>query len=168
MTSMSFAMNNISIAAKFRKIPRSAEIRSNSTAMSSLEVLPATPVSEASGLLPKWLTNALRRIDDLSEIPEGWDSYGGRVLQEEAGNRLSDLLYQLNSVIQSGPSISLTGDGGLVAEWGSSQSSLEIIANPASPVLVYYCDMMADREWEMPVSECDSLDKWLWTASSSV
>jgi len=143
-------------------------MRSNSTAMSSLEVLPATSGHDVAGLLSNWLATAHRRIEDLSQLSEGWDSYGGLPLKEEAANNLSDVLYQLNSFIQSEPSISLTGEGGLVAEWGSSWSSLAILANPGSVVLVYYCDEATNHEWEMPMSECDSLEKWLWTASSSV
>jgi hypothetical protein len=161
-------VTSVSYAAHLRRVPRAAEIRSNATAMSSLEVLPATPVRGKPGLLSGWTVDAYRRIDELSHLPEDWDSYGAHPLSEEAANTLYKMLIQLNSVIQSGPSISLNTDSGLVAEWESSQSSLKLIVNSACDVVVYYHDVMADDEWEMPAPQCDQLDKWLWSASSAV
>jgi hypothetical protein len=156
------------MAAGLRFVPRSAEVRSNSTAMSSLEVLPATPVRGKAGLLPKWVANVNQRIEELGQLSENWDTYGDSPLQEGAVETLSDLLIKLYSFIQSPPSISLSDAGGLVAEWSSSQSSLELLADPGHPPSVYYCEVSSNREWEMSISECDSLDKWLWRASSTV
>lgn len=149
-------------------VPRSAEIRSNATAMSSREVLPATPVGDKKGLLSSWLINTQRRIDELSHLPDDWDSYGARSLNEESADILFNLLVNLNSFIQSEPSVSLSVEGGLLAEWESTQSSLELLANPGEEVMVYYRDKVANREWEIPASRCDRLDKWLWRASSTV
>ncbi len=159
-------VTSMSIASRQRFVPRSAVIRPNSTAMSSREVLLAVPVNDQAGLRPSWLAEAFRRIDELSNLPEGWDSYGGSVLQDDAADALVRLLNQLNSVIQSPPSISLTGTGGLVAEWQSAQSSLELLANPEGTVSVYYCDMATNAEREMPATQCDLLEKWLWQASA--
>lgn len=161
-------MTSMSIASGLRTVPRSAEIRSNVTAMSSREVLPATPVWGKEGLMSSWLLNTARRIDELSHLPDGWDSYGAGSLKEETADLLFMLLVRLNSVIQSEPYISLSGEGGLVAEWESAQSSLELLANPREEVMVYYCDRVTNHEWEMPASRCDRLDKWLWRASSTV
>jgi hypothetical protein len=161
-------MASMSLASGTRIVPRSAEIRSSATAMSSREVLPATPVWNNEGLLSTWLLNVARRMGELSYLPNGWDSYGASSLNKGAADLLFAVLVRLNSVIQSEPYISLTGEGGMVAEWESPQSALELIANPQEEVLVYYRDKITNRESEMPVFRCDRLDKWLWRASSTV
>ncbi len=158
----------MSVASGLRMVPRSAEIRSNATAMSSREILPATPIWGEEGLLSSWLVNTARRIGELSHLPDGWDSYGASSLKGATADLLFKLLVNLNSVIQTEPYISLSGEGGLVAEWESAQSSLELLANPREEVMVYYRDRATNREWEMPASRCDRLDKWLWRASSTV
>jgi hypothetical protein len=161
-------MTSMSIASSLRLIPRSAQIRPAATAISSREVISAASVRNTESLLPSWLVNTSRRMEELSYLPEGWDSYGASSLKEEVADSLFDLLILLNSAIQSEPYISLTTEGGLVAEWESSQSSLEMLASPGSNIMVYYHDTATNNEWEMAVSQCDRLDKWLWRASSTV
>jgi hypothetical protein len=156
----------MSIASGQLTISRSAVIRTNSAAMSSREVLPATPVSSKEGLLPSWLVNVAKRISELSYLPDDWDSYGAHSMNEESVGVLAELLVRLNSFIQSEPRVSLSVEGGLVAEWESTQSSLELLANPGEEAIVYYRDRLNNHEWEMPTSQCDRLDKWLWKASS--
>lgn len=136
--------------------------------MSSREVLPAAAVEEEGQLYPRWLPNVYRRIDQLARRSEGWDSYGGNALNADAAETLLDLVLRLNFAIQSEPTVSLTGEGGLVAEWSGPQASLELLVNPEAETSVYYHDAAGNREWEMPVSQCNMLDKWLWQASLSL
>lgn len=161
-------MSSISFASRKGIISRSAKMRSNSTAMSSREVLPATPVSNDDALLPSWFSGVSRRIDELSRLPKGWDSYGASALNEDAADALSETLRQRRYAIQSQPSISLNDEGGLVAEWENPEYSLELLVNPGVEIYVYHHDIATNREWEMPISHCDMLDKWLWRASSQV
>lgn len=158
----------MSIASGHRRIPRSAAIRPNTAAMSSREILPATPIRVRQGLLPSWLASMSRRVEELSHLTDDWDSYGARPLRDDVADILLDTLVELNSYIQSEPYISLSSEGGLVAEWDSTQSSLELLVNPTEDVMVYYHDTATNREWEGPASRCDRLDKWLWRASSTV
>ena len=146
---------------------RAAEVQWNQTAITSHEVLPATFPAEVTGHYPVWLGDVLHRIEELSHRTEGWDSYGGEPLSEDAANALLATLLRLSPFIQSKPAISLSNEGGLVAEWESSQSSLELVAT-GREVSVYYSEEASNREWEMPAAQCQQLDKWLWRASSSM
>jgi hypothetical protein len=144
-----------------------AEVHWNQTAITSQEVLPATFPGEMVERYPAWLGDVHRRIEELSQRTEGWDSYGGEPLSEDSANALLAVLRLLSPFIQSEPVISLGNDGGLVAEWESSQSSLELVAT-GSKVGVYYCEEATNQEWDMPALQCQQLDKWLWRASSSM
>lgn len=161
-------MTATSIAATQRMVSPGAEIQSSPTTLSSREVLHATPVHDETALVPSWLPGVLARIYELSELPENWDSYGANPLKDEAASALFNLLDQLKSYIQSQPSVSVTGQGGLLAEWTSPQSAIELSADPGFPISVYYRDEITNREWEGPASQCDPLEKWLWRASSGV
>jgi hypothetical protein len=146
---------------------RGAEVQWNQTAITSQEVLPAAFTVGIAGRYPAWLGDVLRRIEELSHRTEGWDSYGGEPLSEDAANTLLIVLIRLSSYIQSEPAVSLSSEGGLVAEWESSQSSLELVATK-NGVEVYYCEEAGNREWDMPAAQCQQLDKWLWRASSTM
>jgi hypothetical protein len=139
----------------------------NQTAITSQEVLPADIPVELVVRYPAWLGSVHRRIEELSQRTEGWDSYGGEPLNEDAANALLGVLRKLSPFIQSEPTISLSNDGGLVAEWESSQSSLELVAT-GDEVGVYYSEEAGSREWDMPAVQCQQLDKWLWRASSTM
>jgi hypothetical protein len=143
------------------------EVQWNQTAITSQEVLPAAFPAEIAERYPAWLGDVYRRIEELSQRTKGWDSYDGEPLSEDSANALFAVLRLLSPFIQSEPTISLSGEGGLVAEWESSQSSLELVAT-GSEVGVYYREEASDREWDMPASKCRQLDKWLWRASSSM
>lgn len=146
---------------------RGTEVQWNQTAITSQEVLPAASPAWIAERYPAWIGDVLRRIEELSQRTEGWDSYGGEPLSEDAANALLDILLTLSPFIQSEPTVSLSNEGGLVAEWESSQSSLELVATGSS-VGVYYCEEAGSREWDMPAAQCQQLDKWLWRASSTM
>jgi hypothetical protein len=87
---------------------------------------------------------------------------------EDVADSFSDLLALLNPFIQSEPHVSLTVEGGLIAEWKGSQASLELQIDPENEAMVYFLDRASNAESEMTVSRCEDLDKWLWSASSKV
>ena len=161
-------MTSASVASSLRLVRRNAWVRSNSAAMSSLEVLPAAAGQASADLYPAWLMMAYSRVNDLSQLPDNWDTYGGRGLQETAIEALVNVLHDLHSYIQSPPAISLTDAGGLIAEWASPQARIELQADPDSVTSVYYVDRASNSEYELPLNECESLPKWLWRASSTM
>jgi hypothetical protein len=138
----------------------------NLTSMSNREVFPASSQGVQTGLVADWLPSVLGRLGELSRRPENWDSYGANPLSSDAADTLFDVLFQLGVFIQSEPVISLNEQGGLVAEWSSSQSELELLVSPGEDVLVYYRDLSTNHEWEMPADRASLLEKWLWRASA--
>lgn len=162
-------MTSAAFAPRSRLGFRNNWIHANATAMSSREVLAANSVNSSSDtLLPSWFSAFSNRIDELNRVSDGWDSYGAGTLNRDAAIVLLRALEQLSFAIQSQPAVSLNDEGGLVAEWQTPFYSLDLIVNPASEICVYYQDVAANREWEMPISRADMLDKWLWRASSRV
>jgi hypothetical protein len=131
-------------------------------------VLLATPVEESVSILPGWINGALERIEELSHRPEGWDSYQGSALETETAGILVDILLRLSPVIQSGPAISLRNDGGLIAEWANSRSSLELAIAPDGGVEVYHHNAETDQEQDISLADCPMLEKWLWQTSSTI
>jgi hypothetical protein len=138
----------------------------NVTSMSNREVLPAASQDIEAGLIADWLPAVARRLEDLAHRPERWDSYSANALRGDTADILLATLYRLGLFIQSEPVISLSDRGGLVAEWSSSQSELELLVNPDDDVMVYYLDRPTNREWEISASQAGMLEKWLWRASA--
>jgi hypothetical protein len=151
-----------------RKLPTTVRTPRDSTAMSSLEVLPATPSEGGARLKHRWITQVVDRIIELSERDDGWDSYGSRRLQVHIVAPLLELLATYSYAIQSEPLISMTSEGGLLCAWRSSQAELELVFQPSERPTVCYSDLRSGREWDISVHESVMLEKWLWQASATV
>lgn len=157
---------NVSVAATERTVRSDGGWVWSNAALSSRDVLPADPSTRVRSTRPGWFTEVVQRVTDLALRPAGWDSYGGRPLREEAVRSLSQVLNEFEGFIQRAPTVSLTDDGGVACEWESPEAEVEIRIEPEGPVEVYYMDPISRREWEGPVTDCRSLDKLLWQASS--
>ncbi len=160
---------SVSIATRERLVPRVPKSAYNLIGLASREILPAAQFCRHAVFVSEWYAAVAGRILELSRRPAGWDSYGGSPLQYAVVLPLLDLLQGLDPVIQSEPSVSLTGDGGLVVGWQNDQSLLNLTAeaDPAVTLTAYFQDS-AGVEWEGPIADCHSLEKWVWQASSPV
>lgn len=127
------------------------------------------PHSFLSGayLSPPWLPTLHKRVAELATRSDGWDSYSARALDLDAVGVLGDLLGRFASVMQTEPTLSLTDDGGLLCEWASNESALEIRMEPREPPWLYYFEPLTLREWTVAASECLTLEKWIWQASAA-
>lgn len=143
--------------------------RSAATA-TSREVFPAASESiedEVHSVSRQWATGLFERVAELAQLPDNWDSYGGSRMKQEPAQRLLDMLVKLGPYIQSEPSVSLTGAGGLNCEWRSQDAHLALQIDPASDPEIYFCNSSAGMEWEGSASHCSLLKRWLWQASST-
>ncbi len=140
--------------------------RTDSTSLSSREVLPSALGEGRARLSRHWMARVIRRIVELDKRTEGWDSYGGGRLQPSAIEVTLKFLVEYGYAIQTEPLLSLTGEGGLLCAWQSSQGVLDLTAQPDETPSVYYCDAVTGREWEGSVYESSLLEKWLWRASA--
>ncbi len=135
------------------------------TASSTLEVL---PVDQEHGLslVPAWTHAFVDRLIELSQRPEGWDSYGARAMQVAVVENVVSFLASFSHAIQSDPAVSLTSEGGLFLSWQNAAGVVEVSMEPDADVYVSYEDSLRGVEWEGPASEATLLEKWLWQTSS--
>ncbi len=133
-------------------------------AAASREVLPVVALLSGDS---EHLHAIRTRVHELSTYQADWDSYGGLPLQWDVIEPVRNLVLQLDEYMQIAPSVSMTGEGGLILSWGGSEAELDLTVQPSrtDDPLVYYRD--ASGEWEMSARECRLLDKWLWTASAA-
>jgi hypothetical protein len=82
----------------------------------------ATPVAEANS----WLRESLRKISELAQLPENWDSYGSRSIQEKAVRQASEALDVLSDLDLPPPQIFPVPGGGLQLEFDQDGRGLEI------------------------------------------
>jgi hypothetical protein len=123
------------------------------------------PINEVRG---QWQFEFATRVGELMSLPPDWDSYGAAQLQREPARRLHELLIELDSFIQSAPSFSMTGAGGITCSWQHAGRQLDITAEPHQETTVYYWDETSNSEWDGPVSQAvNRLVKWVWQASST-
>lgn len=141
-------------------------LRAATASSTSREVLSVfSPESDLSG---RWQEAFRNRVTELASLPRDWDSYGGAQLQIEPVLHMQTLLTELDHYIQSPPSISMTGDGGLVCSWRRADYHLELTTDPYEEPRAYYWDNFRRQEWEGSVARAvNSLVKWVWQASST-
>lgn len=156
-----------SVSSALRRVHPSALLTWSGTAATTREVLPASAAGRVAGLRPPWFSSVLRRLYELSLRRENWDSYGGRPLDGASAAHFLALLDRLAPAIQSQPAISLTDQGGLLAEWKNADIALELSQEPDMPPSAYVSIILSRHEWEGPVWDCPLLEKWLWRASSA-
>lgn len=99
-----------------------------------------TPIEQAN----PWLLSALRKVADLAELPEGWDSYGSRQIQQAAIERVSDVLNTLSCLNLPLPQIFPVPGGGIQIELRQDGRELEIEILPDGSI--EYLLVLADGE----------------------
>jgi len=129
------------------------------------EVLPV--FYQRADVKGRWWSEFERRVNELAALPPDWDSYGGSALRIEQVQQMTDLLGELDGYIQSVPSISLTGEGGLTCSWRRAEFHLELTTAPDAEPRVYFWNENLDQEWDGPAVRCTQLVKWSWQASAA-
>lgn len=135
-------------------------------AVSSQDVWLVSGPASTWGGTRVWWPELQKRLVDLIALREGWDSYQGRSLSPRAVHALVEALTQRDANIRSVPSVSFTGDGGLLCEWSTGHYSLDICASDVGELSVYFSDDFSVQEWEGSWSDAHNVDKWLWQATS--
>ena len=154
-------------ASSWRKGIRSRRRRSYISAVSSQEVLQVDS-RMVNEIVPWWAQGVQRRVFELSQNPQGWDSYGGRPLQRSAAVDFFDVLSTFAYAIQSEPLVSLTSEGGLIATWDNSAGSLDIITEPGQDPRIMFEDAVKETEWDGPLVASPLVEKWLWHTSAAI
>ncbi len=73
-----------------------------------------------------WLRTAQKKITELTQLPENWDSYGSRPIQPSAIEQAADLLALLSRLDLPRPEIFPVPGGGIQIEFQQDRRELEI------------------------------------------
>lgn len=73
-----------------------------------------------------WLRPAQRKISELAQLPENWDSYGSRSIQPAAIKQAADLIAYLSKFNLPSPHIFPVSGGGIQLEFEQGGRELEI------------------------------------------
>lgn len=91
----------------------------------------AIPDSQWSGVTPKaddsqWLPTAQKKITELKQLPENWDSYGSRPIQPSAIEQAYELLAILSRLYIPRPEVFPVPGGGIQFEFQQDRRELEL------------------------------------------
>jgi hypothetical protein len=100
-----------------------------------------------TGELSPVITEAVKRIAELEQREPGWDSYGGRSLNDKAVHSGFRLIVAGFKMCQN-PRIQLNGAGELDLIWESESRYLEITAHADGSYDVSFEDQAADEDFE--------------------
>ncbi len=98
--------------------------------------------------LPRWLGLLLPRFLHLLALPDNWDSYSSRRIDQRRVGHAIDLLEEVMEQHVPVPTIVPTHDGGLQLEWHQGQIDLEVEILSAVKIAVYFADLRTGTSWE--------------------
>ena len=101
-----------------------------------------------SGREPSSVWRVFHLLRQLSELPHGWDSYGGLPLSAIAVKRSVNLFPLLLPPESPIPSVVPTRDGGVQFEWHRHGVDIEVKVPPAGPMSYYIADARTNEEFE--------------------
>lgn len=73
-----------------------------------------------------WLHSAQQKISELAQLPENWDSYGSRPVQQPAIEQAADLVARISKLALPDPQIFPVAGGGIQLELQQGQRELEL------------------------------------------
>lgn len=130
---------------------------------------PGSPVAYQDGvprhpsgeILPEPLRRTVAEIQELSRLPDGWDSYGARAVEVEAQGRAVALLAMLVNHIEgpvAPPTVGPSVNGGVVLRWepGDREVVVTLLADGGD---YYVADREGDHVWAE--GEVGSLDPFV-------
>jgi len=95
-----------------------------------------------TGLLsqPEWLGWVFKRLTELLDLDEGWDSYGGKSINDRTAAFAYQVLSSPMFCVLPRPDVVPTSIGGIQAGWRSDGRVLEIEFRSGIEMDVYYFD----------------------------
>lgn len=127
----------------------------------ALAFLKSKAISKSSGLTQ---ATALRKLDELKNLPEDWDSYGADPISPNAIAKAKSIVTSvmiafggiIGNVVQLTDVIPIA-DGGVQLEWIGPHAELEIEISPNGNIGLLYISGSGDRR-NYVESEDNSLD----------
>ena len=112
--------------------------------------------------LSQWQIQGIKRLNEVLELPENWDSYGSRPVTRVAGDRAMEILTRSDIEYFLAPRVVPVSGGGLQLEWKSNNRSLEIEILDDGSIEYLTCEDEACREGRIhDLRELRPLFQWL-------
>jgi hypothetical protein len=103
--------------------------------------------------MPPWFSEAERELMDLEQLPEDWNSYGGRPLDSYIVHAGLELLRSIVTDRTPRPTTVPTVAGGVQFEWHVGGIDLEIEVSPPDLIQVLHEEGEDSTESELPLTE---------------
>jgi hypothetical protein len=103
---------------------------------------------EMPGDRADWLSPTVERLTQLLDLPENWDSYGGRPIDPAEVAWALDLLARVMSPGSPPPTVIPTSRGSIELEWHQNGIDLEAHATSKGGTYVYFEDQQSGEAWE--------------------
>ena len=115
---------------------------------------------------PEWQPEIERRIDELLEFEENWDSYGAPPISPSAAAAAKSTLQLAAGQNILWPSVVPSSDGGVQIEWNLAKVALEIEFRPDGGIGALFVDRTTGIEIEKPRLSAEDLPAWIAALSS--
>ena len=100
----------------------------------------------------------IEKIRRLTDLPDGWDSYGSRTIQPEAVAGAATLLLSASHSRMPAPFVAPVSGGGLQFEWNLEGCDLEVEALPDGGLRYLLCpDNETEAEGPIAPNELPSI-----------
>jgi hypothetical protein len=106
---------------------------------------------------PAWMVSTVSALSRTLNLPDNWDSYGGKKTQKVVVIRALTLLGQVMSVNSPAPSVVPLSDGGIQFEWHRKNQDLEITLSANEVPTFYYQHLGRGQEKEGQATEINLL-----------
>lgn len=117
--------------------------------------------------IPKWCREVVRRICALGDLPDNWDSYGGRRIQAPCAVAAIEIALDLFGPRTPTPIVVPTNQGGLQMEWHRGGTDLELRIDSASQIELSFGDVRSGEEYEATfTAEFPRLAPWIERVST--
>lgn len=110
---------------------------------------------------PAWLYPVLHRLQHLSKLTEGWDSYGGAPPSDKSVFTALAVISHVLNYESAAPPIVPLSEGGVQLEWQSQGEELEIRIGPNGEISAFRFDERAGRGDEIDQVTLSDLSRLL-------
>ncbi|MEX2151716.1 MAG: hypothetical protein WD825_00150 [Gemmatimonadaceae bacterium] len=110
---------------------------------------------------PAWLYPVLDRLQHLSKLVEGWDSYGGQPPTDKSIFGALAVISQVLKYESAAPPIVPLSEGGVQVEWHGGGEELEIRVGPNGEISAFRFDERAGRGEEIDQVALSNLSRLL-------
>jgi hypothetical protein len=107
----------------------------------------------AMGLLPTWLPETVRTLQEAACLPQDWNSYGAARVHPLAAVHALTLLTQVMSDRTPPPEVGPTAEGGIQLEWHTREIDCEVAVGADGRIEACCEDLVAGSEWEEEVTQ---------------